>query len=195
MHSCRHIRLDFVTVLCYLTSLWAWLTAKRHNPLLRSRGWVGGWVRFYNFNISSTISRWRKPYTRRKLMTFCETLTNTLFAWHRYDLLLLATVCMVFCSLALRSHFFSESLLFFWPVQCVGRYESEHDCVPCRSVCSICMPFMRRSCKPIIHMQLLFKSLNTPADLLSQLCQSISLILRLYACSTSTILIASVQRP
>ena len=43
--------------------------------------------------------------------------------------------------------------------------------------------------------QLLLKSLNTPADVLSQLCQSISLILTLYACSTSTILIASVQRP
>ena len=43
--------------------------------------------------------------------------------------------------------------------------------------------------------QLLLKSLNTPADLLGQLCQSISLILRLYACSTSTILIASVQKP
>ena len=40
-------------------------------------------------------------------------------------------------------------------------------------------------------LQLLLKSLNTPADLLSQLCQSISLILRLYACSTSTILIES----
>ena len=44
------------------------------------------------------------------------------------------------------------------------------------------------------HVQLLLKSLNTPADLLSQLRQSISLILRLYACFTSTILIASVQR-
>ena len=46
-----------------------------------------------------------------------------------------------------------------------------------------------------IIIRLLLKSLNTPADLLSQLRQSISLILRLYACSTSTILIASVQRP
>ena len=46
-----------------------------------------------------------------------------------------------------------------------------------------------------IIIQLLLKSLNTPADLLSQLLQSISLILRLYACSTSAILIASVQRP
>ena len=45
-----------------------------------------------------------------------------------------------------------------------------------------------------IFLQLLLKSLNTPADLLSQLRQSIFLILRLYACSTSTILIASVQR-
>ena len=45
------------------------------------------------------------------------------------------------------------------------------------------------------YIQLLLKSLNTPADLLSQLLQSISLILRLYACSTSAILIASVQRP
>ena len=44
-------------------------------------------------------------------------------------------------------------------------------------------------------LQLLLKSLNTPADLLSQLPQSIPLILRLYACATSTILIASVQRP
>ena len=43
--------------------------------------------------------------------------------------------------------------------------------------------------------QLQLKSFNTSADLLSQLPQSISLILRLYACSTSTILIASVQRP
>ena len=34
--------------------------------------------------------------------------------------------------------------------------------------------------------QLQLKSLNTPADLLSQLCQSISLILRLYACSASS---------
>ena len=42
--------------------------------------------------------------------------------------------------------------------------------------------------------QLLLKSLNT-ADLLSQLCQSISFILRLYAFSASTILIACVQRP
>ena len=42
--------------------------------------------------------------------------------------------------------------------------------------------------------QLLLKSLNTPADLLSQLCQSISLISRLYAYSASTILIASVQK-
>ena len=47
----------------------------------------------------------------------------------------------------------------------------------------------------VLALQLLLKSLNTPADLLSQLLQSISLILRLYACSTSTILIASVQRP
>ena len=47
----------------------------------------------------------------------------------------------------------------------------------------------------LLYIQLLPRSLNTPADLLSQLCQSISLILRLYACSTSTILIASVQRP
>ena len=46
----------------------------------------------------------------------------------------------------------------------------------------------------LIMIQLLLKSLNTPADVLSQLCQSISLILRLYACSTSTILIASVQK-
>ena len=46
-----------------------------------------------------------------------------------------------------------------------------------------------------LDIQLLLKSLNTPADLLSQLCQCISLILRLYACSTSTNLIASVQRP
>ena len=38
--------------------------------------------------------------------------------------------------------------------------------------------------------QLLLKSLNTPADLLSQLRQSISFILRLYACSSSTNLIA-----
>ena len=45
------------------------------------------------------------------------------------------------------------------------------------------------------HIQLLFKSLNTPAGLLGQLRQSISVILRLYACSTSTILIVSVQRP
>ena len=44
-------------------------------------------------------------------------------------------------------------------------------------------------------LQLLLKSLNTPADLLCQLRRSISLILRMYACSTSTILIASVQRP
>ena len=44
------------------------------------------------------------------------------------------------------------------------------------------------------QLQLLLKSLNTPADLLSQLRQSISLILKLYACSTSIILIASVQR-
>ena len=44
-------------------------------------------------------------------------------------------------------------------------------------------------------MQLLLKSLNTPADLLNQLRRSISLILRLYACSIGTILIASVQRP
>ena len=43
--------------------------------------------------------------------------------------------------------------------------------------------------------QLLLKSLNTPADLLSQQRQSISLSLRLYACSTSNILIASVQTP
>ena len=41
-----------------------------------------------------------------------------------------------------------------------------------------------------MHIQLLLKSLNTPADLLSQLRRSISLILRRYACSTSTILIA-----
>ena len=47
----------------------------------------------------------------------------------------------------------------------------------------------------VYYIQLLLKSLNTPADLLSQLVQSISLILRLYACSTSTILLASVQRP
>ena len=46
-----------------------------------------------------------------------------------------------------------------------------------------------------MHVQLLLKSLNTPADLLNQLRQSISLILRLYAYSTSNILIASVQRP
>ena len=46
-----------------------------------------------------------------------------------------------------------------------------------------------------MQIQLLLKSLNTPADLLGQLVQSISLILRLYACSTGTILIASVQRP
>ena len=45
------------------------------------------------------------------------------------------------------------------------------------------------------YIQLLLKSLNTPADLLSQLRQSVSLSLRLYACSSSTILIASVQRP
>ena len=44
------------------------------------------------------------------------------------------------------------------------------------------------------HIQLLFKSLNTPAGLLGQLRQSISVILRLYACSTSTILNASVQK-
>ena len=44
------------------------------------------------------------------------------------------------------------------------------------------------------EVQLLLKSLNTPADLLSQLLQSISLILRLYACSTGTISIVSVQR-
>ena len=44
--------------------------------------------------------------------------------------------------------------------------------------------------EPVELVQLLLKSLNTPADLLSQLCQSISLILRLYACSTSTILSA-----
>ena len=44
-------------------------------------------------------------------------------------------------------------------------------------------------------LQLLLKSLNTPADLLNQLRQSISMIMRLYACYTSTILIASVQRP
>ena len=44
------------------------------------------------------------------------------------------------------------------------------------------------------YIQLLLKSLNTPPDLLSPLCQSISLISRLYACSTSTILIASVQK-
>ena len=50
--------------------------------------------------------------------------------------------------------------------------------------------------KLVLHyIQLLLKSLNTPADLLSQLRQSISLILRLYACSTSAILIANVQRP
>ena len=40
------------------------------------------------------------------------------------------------------------------------------------------------------NIQLLLKSLNTPVDLLSQLRQSISLILRLYACSSSTNLIA-----
>ena len=45
------------------------------------------------------------------------------------------------------------------------------------------------------NIQLLLKRLNTPADVLCQLPKSISLILRLYACSTSTILIASVQRP
>ena len=45
------------------------------------------------------------------------------------------------------------------------------------------------------YIQLLLKSLNTPPDLLSTLCQSISgLISRLYACSTSTILIACVQK-
>ena len=43
--------------------------------------------------------------------------------------------------------------------------------------------------------QLLLKSLSTPADLLSQLRQSISLILRLCACGNSTILIANVQIP
>ena len=43
-------------------------------------------------------------------------------------------------------------------------------------------------------LQLLHKSLNISADLLSQLCQSISLILMLCAFSTNTIiLIASVQ--
>ena len=36
---------------------------------------------------------------------------------------------------------------------------------------------------------------NIHYDLLSQPCQSISLILRLDACSTNTILIASVQKP
>ena len=40
------------------------------------------------------------------------------------------------------------------------------------------------------YTQLLLKSLNTPADLLGQLRQSIFLILRLYACSSSTNLIA-----
>ena len=41
----------------------------------------------------------------------------------------------------------------------------------------------------------LLQSLNTPADMFSQLCQPISLILRLYACSISTNLIPSVQKP
>ena len=45
------------------------------------------------------------------------------------------------------------------------------------------------------NIQLLLKSLNTPADMLSELWQSISLILRLYGCSTSTNLSASVQKP
>ena len=45
------------------------------------------------------------------------------------------------------------------------------------------------------YIQLLLKSLNTPADLLNQQRQLISLILRLYECSTSTTLIVSVQRP
>ena len=45
-----------------------------------------------------------------------------------------------------------------------------------------------------MYVQLLLKSLNTPADLLSPLCQSISLISRLYAYSTNTILITSVQK-
>ena len=49
--------------------------------------------------------------------------------------------------------------------------------------------------EPSTLVQLLLKSLNTPADLLSQRPQSISLILRLYAFSTTTILIASVERP
>ena len=42
---------------------------------------------------------------------------------------------------------------------------------------------------------LLLKSLNTPVDLLSQLCQSTSLSLRLYAFSTGTILIANFFSP
>ena len=45
-----------------------------------------------------------------------------------------------------------------------------------------------------LDIQLLLKSLNTPADLLSQLCRCISFILRLYACSASITLIASVQK-
>ena len=48
---------------------------------------------------------------------------------------------------------------------------------------------MKHDISPI-GIQLLLKSLNTPVDLLSELCQSISLILRLYACSSSTNLIA-----
>ena len=48
-------------------------------------------------------------------------------------------------------------------------------------------------CFKILNVQLLLKSLNSPIDQLCQLHQSISLMLRLYLCSTSTILTASVQ--
>ena len=48
--------------------------------------------------------------------------------------------------------------------------------------------------EPVELVQLPLKSLNTPADMLSQLCQFFFFILRLYACSTDTILTASVDQ-